>query len=162
MWIKNKEKKWYKRNLRLLGWPSPRKLRDLWRITRFRSWTWHQSSLFSSIELHPCKKIQWSCKNTSSLQNNTNENLSLEENLTWYLYKMIRNHTPWMEEAFPTKIPWIVEHIPRFSQSFEFQNLCNNSIIYCLLIIYYWFSISRNNFLNYILLQLFIICPIFS
>jgi len=33
--------------------------------------------IFSSIELHPCKKIQWSCKNTTSLHKNTNENISL-------------------------------------------------------------------------------------
>ena len=114
MWIrsKKKERKWYKWALRPLGWPIPRKLRYIWRRTRFRSWTWHQSSLFSSIQLHPCKKIQWSCKNMISLHKNTNENPSLEENLTWYLYKMIRNHSPWIEEVFPTKIPWLVDLVP--------------------------------------------------
>ena len=114
MWISNekKERKLYKRALRILGWPSPRKIWDLWRITRFRIWTWHQSSLFSSIQLHPCKKIRWSCRNMSSLHKNTNENISLEGNSTWYLYKMIGNHSAWMEEAFPTKIPWLVDLVP--------------------------------------------------
>jgi len=48
----------------------------------------------------------------SSLHKKTNENLSLEENLTCYLYKMIRNHSPWKEESFPTKILWLVDLVP--------------------------------------------------
>ena len=39
-------------------------------------------------------------------------NHSLEENSTWYLYKMIKNHSPWMEEVFSTEIPWLVDLLP--------------------------------------------------
>ena len=76
MWIRSEKKKnnWYKRASRLLGWLNLRKLRVLWMIPRLRSWTWHQYSLFSSIQLHQCKKWQWSCKNTSSLLKKTNKN----------------------------------------------------------------------------------------
>ena len=72
----NKKRKLYKRALRILGWPRPRKIRDLWRITIFRNWTWHHYSIFSSIQLHPWKKIQWSCRNMSSLHKNINEIIS--------------------------------------------------------------------------------------
>jgi len=74
-----------------------------------------------------------------------------------------------MEEAFPTKIPWLVdlvpwlvEHIPRFSQSLEFHNLCDNSIISCDLLFIIDPPIIGNKSLNYFLLQIFIIFPIFS
>jgi len=77
-------------------------------------------------------------------------NHSIEENSTWYLYKIIKNPSRWIEEYLLTKIPWLVdllpwlvEHIPRFSQSLEFKNLCHNSIISCWIIIYYWSSSSR-------------------
>jgi len=40
----------------------------------------------------------------SSLHKNINENLSLEKNLTCYLYKIVRNHSRCKEEDFHTKI----------------------------------------------------------
>ena len=174
MWVRSEKKK--KMDLRLLGWTSPMKIIFLWRRPRFISWTWHQYSLFPSIQLHPCRKRQWSYKNMSSLHKKTNKNQPLEENLTWYLYKMIRNHSPWNKKVFPTKSPLISgsssqyyesalngrEHIPRFSQSLELHNLCHNCIIYC----WFLFNIDPlvvgSRSLNYLLLQISITCPIFS
>lgn len=114
MWIRSEKKKskLYKRNLRLLAWPSSTKLKFLWRRPRLRSLKWHQTSLFPSIQLHLYKKWKWTSKNTSFLHKKTKKNQSLEENLNWYLYKMMRKHFPWKEEAFCSKIPQIVDMVP--------------------------------------------------
>ena len=167
-------KKMIQKGSEALGMAKPKENHRIWRRTRFRSWTWHKSSLFWSIQLHPCKKIKWSCKNTSSLHKKTNENIYLEEKSTWYLYKIIRNHSPW-KDNFPHQNPLISEsasqywestlngreHIPRLSQSLEFQNMCHNSIISCWFIIYIDPPIVGSKSLNY-LLQIFVICLIFS
>lgn len=50
----NKIMKLYRMVLRLLGWPNPSMLRVWWRKPSFRRWKWHQTSLFDSIQVHPC------------------------------------------------------------------------------------------------------------